>query len=103
MERLCKSEHRNIIRIFEHGRVGDGAFYFIDMELCDINLEEYLEGTKTGIRGLLDWKTAEAEGQCLFLLVAIMQQLLNGLAFIHGKDEVHRDLAPPIVPPSSSR
>lgn len=64
------------------------------MELCDINLEEYLQGKQIGIRGLIDWDTARKERQHQFLIIAIMQQLLSGLAFIHGHDEVHRDMAP---------
>ena len=64
------------------------------MELRNINLEEYLQGTKSGIRGLIDWETAGKEGQRQFLILAIMQQLISGLAFIHGHDEVHRDMAP---------
>jgi serine/threonine protein kinase len=70
------------------------AIYFIDMELCTINLEEYIQGSKIGVRGLIDWQTAGKEGQRQFLIFAIMQQLLSGLAFIHDHDEVHRDMAP---------
>lgn len=94
MNKLCGGSHQNLISVLEHGRIGNSAFYFIDMELCDINLEEYIQGTKTGIRGLLDWDKALEEGQRHFLIVAIMQQLLGGLAFIHSHDEVHRDLVP---------
>lgn len=60
-----------------------------------MNLEEYIKGLKTGVCGLIDWETAKKEGQSLFLTVAILQQLIAGLAFIHSHDEVHRDLAPP--------
>ena len=64
------------------------------MELCNINLEEYILGSKIGIKGLIDWDIAGREGQRQFLIIAIMQQLLSGLAFIHRHDEVHRDMAP---------
>lgn len=64
------------------------------MELCEINLEEYIQGRVTGIRGLVDWQTVFKEGQAEFLILAIFQQLLSGLAFIHGYNEVHRDMAP---------
>jgi serine/threonine protein kinase len=94
MDKLCKGSHQNLITVFEHGRIGASAFYFIDMELCDINLEEYIEGTKTGIPGLLDWDEVLKEGQRHFFIVAIMQQLLGALAFIHSHNEAHRDLAP---------
>jgi serine/threonine protein kinase len=68
--------------------------YFIDMELCEIDLEEYVQVKKRGIRGLVDWNTAITERQREFLIVAILQQLLAGLAFIHKHDLVHRDMAP---------
>ena len=96
INKLCSRAHPNVIKILDHGRFSPSApTYFIDMELCEVNLEEYIQGTKKGIRGLLDWETAKDSGQVPFLIVAIMQQLLSGLAFIHGHDEVHRDLAPP--------
>jgi len=64
------------------------------MELCDIDLQNYMYGAKLEIRGLVDWSTAEEEGLRPFLIIAIMQQILCGLTFIHDHDEVHRDLAP---------
>jgi serine/threonine protein kinase len=80
--------------VLGHDRLNPtSAIYFIDMELCNINLEEYIQGTKAGVRGLIDWQTACIEGQRQFLIFAIMQQLLSGLAFIHDHDEVHRDMA----------
>ena len=95
IEKLCDTPHDNIIKILEHGRFSNQSpFYFIDMELCAINLEEYIRGSKTGIRGLVDWEIALKEGQHEFLIIAIMQQLLSGLAFIHDRGEVHRDLTP---------
>lgn len=95
IEKLCKSSHDNVINVIMHGRFNPtSATYFIDMELCNINLEEYIQGTKVGIRGLIDWETAHKEEQRQFLIIAIMQQLLSGLAFIHRHDEVHRDMAP---------
>ena len=93
--KLCITSHDNIISVLGHDRLSPtSVIYFIDMELCSINLEEYIQGTKVGVRGLIDWNTACNEGQQQFLLFAIMQQLLSGLAFIHGLDEVHRDLTP---------
>ena len=94
--KICKVEEKsvNIIRVLDHGYLhGPNSSYFIDMELCDLNLEEYIHEKNGNIPGLLDWETVDSvEGK--FLIVAIMQQLLNGLIFIHEKDEIHRDLDP---------
>jgi serine/threonine protein kinase len=91
--KLCRNSHVNIIHVFEHGYL-NSASYFIDMELCELNLEEYIRGRKTGVYGLLDWAKAIKRGHAIFLIVAIMQQLLSGLIFIHNHREVHRDLDP---------
>jgi len=93
INKLCQGSHENIVTVFNHGRFNATfPLYFIDMELCDINLEEYLLGTKSGIRGLVDRGTACKEGRHQFLILAIMQQLISGLSFIHSHDEVHRDM-----------
>lgn len=92
MEKLCRDKHVNIIDVITHGQLRP-AYYFIDMELCDLNLDEYLDGRITGVYGLLDWAKAKQD-HGKFLIVAIMQQLLSGLIFIHEHDEVHRDLNP---------
>jgi serine/threonine protein kinase len=94
IDKLCKLSNKNIIRVLEHGRLNNTAFYFIDMELCNINLRQYLHGTETGVPGLIDLTAAAKDGQGPFLVVAIFQQLVSGLSFIHGHNEVHRDLAP---------
>jgi len=95
MEKLCKRGHENLIQIYEHGRLRPNLpFYFIDMELCDVNLDEYIRGDVTGVHGLLDWTKAVDEGQGQFQIFAIFQQILIGLTFIHELGEVHRDLTP---------
>jgi serine/threonine protein kinase len=95
MDLLCQYGHENIIRVLRHGLLRPiQAFYFIDMEVCDLNLEEYLKNIKTGVRGLIEWPTAICEGHGPFLVCAIMQQIIRGLAFIHSNGEAHRDLNP---------
>ena len=95
VDKLCRTTHENIIKIYQHGRFSpESPNYYFDMELCDVTLEEYIYGRKTGVRGLVDWETARKEGQHEFLIIAIMQELLSGLAYIHEQDEVHRDMTP---------
>jgi serine/threonine protein kinase len=93
IDALCKGAHVNIVEVFRHGRLkADSAFYFIDMELCDANLEEYTLGK--GLPGLPSWKHAVATRATLPLIVDIMRQICDGLTFIHNHNEVHRDLNP---------
>lgn len=45
--KLCDTPHDNIIKIFQHGRFhNQSPLYSFDMELCEINLEEYIRGEK---------------------------------------------------------
>jgi len=94
VDKLCRSSHPNIIEIFRHGRLRhNSVFYYIDMELCDCNLEEYRQGRKS-IPRVLSWAKAVECGEGPFFLCSIMRQVISGLKFIHAHDEVHRDLNP---------
>lgn len=64
------------------------------MEYCDINLEEYVLCKRRNIHGLMDWDKAISAGHGPFMVCAIMQQIMAGVSFIHGQNEVHRDLNP---------
>ena len=88
--KLCNGEHENIVEVFKLGEFADSSHFFIDMELCDINLEGYNKSCWTmsvladdsllGSREMEMWN--------------IMTQISNGVAYIHGQGEVHRDLKP---------
>ena len=94
MEKLCKGSHQNIIHIYNHGRLTpSSAFYFIDMALCDFNLDEYIRCSRQA-PGLCLWKREETIDAGILLIWPIMDQVLDGLTFIHSNKEVHRDLAP---------
>ena len=93
INKLCKSNHPNIVQVLGCGWLKpDGAFYFIDMELCEISLENYIQGGT--INGLVDWNTVRIRDEVHEHAYKIMQQILNGLIYIHCRNEVHRDLSP---------
>lgn len=86
-ERLCKEKHPNIVEVFKSGQFRGSSHIFIDMELCGMNLETFIQKNREiseifppGVRELLVWD--------------IMKQIANGLVFIHGKGHVHRDINP---------
>ena len=69
--------------IYQHAQFE--GWYFIDMELCDFNLQQYiyepdmLNGIPT-----LDMRT----------ILKIMRDVSRGLAFIHKNKKIHRDIKP---------
>jgi len=97
--KLCTTgENENIIKVVHWGQLSSSPYFFIDMELCDFNLETYI---------LQDWKPDIVREvphfsdfdilpplQKLRQIVTIMRDVTNGVAFIHQNNEVHRDLKP---------
>jgi hypothetical protein len=65
----------------------------VDTEFCETNLESYINGKGSGF-GLMSWADARSQGKDIFLIVALLQQLLSGLAFIHSHGQVHGFLSP---------
>jgi serine/threonine protein kinase len=78
-----------------------GEYYYIDMELCDINLDDYIHGDRNVIflttRGFAS--NVFVAKECSLLekmrnLWTIMIHISQGLEFIHQNGQVHRDLKP---------
>ena len=69
--------------IYQHAQFE--GWYFIDMELCDFNLQQYIYEPDT-LNGIptLDMRT----------MLKIMRDVSRGLAFIHENKKIHRDLKP---------
>ena len=93
MKTLCNKSNANMIQYIADGSIASNSDYFIDMELCDFDLDQYINGAcnVSGVHGLPVWNTDNPD---IFLIIAIMQQLLSGLAFMHKEGKVHRDLDP---------
>jgi serine/threonine protein kinase len=86
MENLCRGNtHPNLVSIFQSGQLIGTPYYFIDMELCDYDLEDYLS------RGGLKEEKILCRSH---KLLKVFVDILNGVDFIHGEGEVHRDLKP---------
>jgi serine/threonine protein kinase len=83
--KLCDGSH-NIIKVLRCGEYQDLSYAYIDMELCSLNLDEYIKSK---------WAVYPVEGvPDEVSLWNIMTQIANGVAFVHSEQEIHRDLKP---------
>ena len=81
IRKLCQSiSCLNIVSVLRHGKIKGMSCFFIDMELCEGNLYDLMKGGPSSMGVQFIW--------------GIMVQIVNGLMFIHGQGEVHRDLKP---------
>ena len=63
-------------------------YYYIDMELCEFSLADYIqdEGTTYPNRGIPKRSPSD--------IIGIATQVVSGVVFIHDKQFIHRDLKP---------
>ena len=70
------------------------SYYFIDMELCDINLEIHIERQRNeAIEKKLSFSGTSSRSK-IKQIWDIMLDTTNEVAFIHSQKEIHRDLKP---------
>jgi serine/threonine protein kinase len=100
--KLCSpGTHKNIVLVLRTGKLPHMPFYYIDMELCDLNLERFI---KREWRATMTERFQNSESMVdveqllpivrLLQLRDIMRAVSGGVAFIHAKHEIHRDLKP---------
>jgi len=109
--KICATAgHENIIRILRHSPLPSTDYYYIDMELCDLNLAAYINPSYD--RKLLV-PTEELQNAKRPVVVTarhpvsyagyrvsvenaytIMSHIVSGLKFLHSHRLAHRDLKP---------
>ena len=94
MKSICSDDYahwewrKNIIALLDAGSITQSVGY-IDMELCDFSLRQYVDGA--GKKVLPTW----GQSPRLSFIVPFMQEILSALNFIHdGAKVVIRNLCP---------
>jgi serine/threonine protein kinase len=70
------------------------ALYRIDMELCDLTLESYLQTHYPAVEAAPSQRPVAGIGMEPLHAWRTMKQITNGVAFIHRRRFVHRDIKP---------
>jgi serine/threonine protein kinase len=89
IDELCAPPgHPHIVEVLKHGEFRNSSYYFINMELCDMTLKDFISSkppmitqSDSEISDFGEWNTW-----------SIMTQITSGLEYIHRHAKVHRDL-----------
>ena len=94
--RLCVNDvSRNIVSVFNHGWLKKSPYYFIDMELCDLNLETFIYSEYiSGFQKIFNPDSEPSKEVRVRNMWPIMLDIVHGLQFIHRHGQVHRDIKP---------
>jgi serine/threonine protein kinase len=91
---------RYIIDVLRHGMLNDArSIYHIDMEICQINLHDYIHNRPSlGCESFLHKDVFVSQGSSPFVHVSnvwtIMNHISQAIAFVHKNKYLHRDLKP---------
>ena len=88
---ICKGENCNLIAVLKVGQFQSPGFLFIDMVLCEFSLHNYIH--KDSNIGVANKVLSQLEVS-QSTVCDIMQQIVEGVEFIHRQPAVHRNIKP---------
>jgi len=95
IKKLCGGgAHTNIVEVLRLGELVGSPYFFIDMELCDLTLEDYIYRNSPVSDSIPQFVRDASSSSKAMQIWNIVKQIASGVTFIHSQDEVHRDLKP---------
>ena len=92
--KICGPQsHDNIVAVRQIGELRNTGYYFIDMELCDLNLSQYIYGTTVSESVPYFVKNAPPPLKAQQVW-NVMIHVASGLQYLHSLHVAHRDLKP---------
>jgi len=92
LKKIEKHKNPHLVLILKHGSLQGSQYYHVDMELCELNLAQYIKHEWPDIVKSGRYFVA-TEGSMTHIW-DIVKDIALGLDFLHGIKEVHRDLKP---------
>lgn len=93
VEKFGRNSSDHLVAVFNYGRLPESPYYFIDMELGDMDLDQYIYPDEPDNRNL-DFQSSLPIRTDVNDIWKIMRDISNGLTFIHNHMETHRDIKP---------
>ena len=95
IRKICgKGAHPHIISVFKLGELRNSHYYFIDMELCDLNLADFIKGPASPDASIPVLIKNSPPSLRALQVWNIMSHIAKGLVYLHSVRVVHRDLNP---------
>ena len=92
---LCgQGTHPHIVNVLRIGELCNTSYMFIDMELCDLSLVEYIHCTKPREAVPTFYIKDQPPPMRALQIWTVMLHIAKGVKYLHQKQIVHRDLKP---------
>jgi serine/threonine protein kinase len=96
IQKLRQIGHPNIVTVLRLGDLWNSSYYFIDMELCALDLEAYIHrptppNPSESIPYFVNDRPPPFKAQQVWV---IMRHIARGIDFIHAHNMIHRDVKP---------